>query len=81
MYFFIRFDIRFDPLLIRPGFSSKCCFTLNSTADSRFIIMLMEADLRDFLNYGSGTQNESQACFSVGARMSGVCFNEPLVQG
>lgn len=34
-----------------------------------------------FLIYGSETQNESQACFSVSPRMSGVCFNEPPVQG
>ena len=43
--------------------------------------MLMEADLKGFLNYGSGTRNESQICFSAGARMSRVCFNEPPVQG
>lgn len=43
--------------------------------------MMIEADLKGFLNYGSGTQSEPQACFSVGARMSGERFNEPPVQG
>lgn len=57
--------------------SSKCCFALNSTADSRFIIMLMEADLKGFWNYGSGMQNESQAYFSVGPHMSEVSLMSP----
>ncbi len=80
MYCILLIDLVLG-LILHPGSQNLCFFALYSTTNSRFIIMLIEADLKGFLNYGSGTQSESQACFSVGPRMSEVCFNEPPVQG